>query len=230
MSNYQTPPGQPPQGGQPGPYPPQGVPGQGLQKDGRPGQPGPYPGGAPGPYPGGQPGPYPPQGAPQPGAYPGPGQGAPQPGAYPVTPGPVPPGMPVSPAGFGLAMKTRNPLGVWGLTLITLGIYGLVWWFKIQKELGLFDRRIVVNPGVSVLAFLPGAYIVVPPFVSVYNTATRIQAAQRAAGLPQSCSGGLGILLYILLGTHTIYYQSELNKINTHYRNPPEGTQLPLVA
>ncbi|WP_199827785.1 DUF4234 domain-containing protein [Streptomyces specialis] len=222
MSNYPPPPGPPPHGGQPGPYPPQGAPGQGPHKGGQPGPyPGGQPGGQPGPYPGGQSGPYPPQGAPQ---------GPPQPGPYPVAPGPVPPGMPMSPAGFGLAMKTRNPLGVWGLTLITLGIYGLVWWYKVQKQLALFDQRIQVNPAVSVLAFLPGGYLIVPPFVSVYNTATRIQTAQRAAGLPQSCSGGLGILLYILLGTHTIYYQSELNKINTHYQNPPEGTQLPLVA
>ena len=28
----------------------------------------------------------------------------------------------------GVEVTKRNPWGVWGLTLITFGIYGIVWW------------------------------------------------------------------------------------------------------
>ncbi|MDT0347258.1 DUF4234 domain-containing protein [Streptomyces litchfieldiae] len=220
MSNYQTPPGPPPQGpvppgGQPGPYAPQG---------GAP-QPGPYsPGAVPNaptqsasPYPPQQPAPYPPQ---QAGGLPAP---------YPQQ-APVPPGMPGQPVGFGQAMPTRGPGATWGLGLITLGIYFLVWWAKIQRELNQFDPRIRVNPAASVLAIFPGAYLLIPPFMTAYNTGKRIAAAQRAAGLPPTCSPALGAVLYILLATHVIYYQGEINKINQHYQSPPAGTQLPLAV
>ncbi|MDT0443672.1 DUF4234 domain-containing protein [Streptomyces johnsoniae] len=260
MSNYQNPPGQPPQGpvppgGQPGPYPPQGGPQPGPYPPQNPPPPGPYgaPDAATQPAPQQQPGPYPPQGPPPaPGPYGAP-DAATQPGPPPQQPGglpapyapqggpPVPyspegqmppgmPGMPGQPAGFGYAMPLRGPGVTWLLGLITCGIYALVWWYKIQKELNQFDQRIEVSPGMSVLAFLPGGYLLIPPFVSVANTAGRISAAQRAAGLPPTCSGGLGILLYILLGTHMIYFQSEINKIHHHYQGPPPGTPLPLVA
>ncbi|WP_220131363.1 DUF4234 domain-containing protein [Streptomyces sp. PT12] len=244
MSNYQSPPGQPPQGGQPGPYPPQG--GQPGPYPGTPsGQPGPYPGpqpGAPGGQPGAAPGPYPPSGPPggqpgapgaQPGPYPGPAGGQPGPGGPPVPYGqnaPVPPGGGMQPVGFGQAMPTRGPGVTWLLTMITCGIYGLVWWAKIQSELNRFDPRIEANPALSVLAFIPGGYLIIPPFVSAYNTGKRIQQAQRAAGLPETCSPGLGCVLSIVLGAYIIYYQSEINKVNQQYQSPPEGTQVPLVA
>src|SRR5262245_59281352 len=34
----------------------------------------------------------------------------------------------------GVEVTKRNPWGVWGLTLITFGIYGIVWWYKINRE------------------------------------------------------------------------------------------------
>lgn len=38
----------------------------------------------------------------------------------------------------GLQMKRRNPLAAWiGLPLITFGIYHLVWYFKIHREMAV---------------------------------------------------------------------------------------------
>ncbi|MGH2578744.1 MAG: DUF4234 domain-containing protein, partial [Actinomycetota bacterium] len=34
----------------------------------------------------------------------------------------------------------RNPLGVLGLTLITLGIYGLYWYYKANEEIKNFTN------------------------------------------------------------------------------------------
>ena len=46
------------------------------------------------------------------------------------------------PVAAGLVMKPRNPWLVWLVwPLITLGIYHLVWYFKIHKEMAEFDRR-----------------------------------------------------------------------------------------
>jgi hypothetical protein len=113
----------------------------------------------------------------------------------------------------GIIPKRRNVLAVWiGLPLITLGIYGLVWYYKINNETR-FNPSTRVNPLGSLLAITLGSVLVVPPYVSVYRTGQRIAAAQAAAGLPATCSGGLGLLLIFVFGTHSLYYQAEMNKI-----------------
>jgi phosphotransferase system glucose/maltose/N-acetylglucosamine-specific IIC component len=134
-----------------------------------------------------------------------------------------------APVAGGLQMKHRNPLGVWiGLPLITLGIYSLVWLYKIHSELGVFDRRRIVGAVGPVLAWIFGGLtLMIWPLVSTYNTGGTIAAAQRSAGLAPTCSGGLGVLLVFVFGTHSLYYQLELNRIVAV--NPvPEGTQVPL--
>ena len=41
----------------------------------------------------------------------------------------------ISIAGTPYQGKLRNPLAVIGLTLITLGIYSIFWYYKVNKEL-----------------------------------------------------------------------------------------------
>ena len=111
-------------------------------------------------------------------------------------------------ATFGPAVgKVRNPWGAWGLSLITLGIYYLYWWYKVNEEVRAYDPTIKVEPGLSVLAlFVPIANI-----VTIVKTGGRIGQAERNAGAGQGVSGGLGFLLAILFATHIVYYQQHLN-------------------
>jgi nitric oxide reductase large subunit len=131
-------------------------------------------------------------------------------------------------AGPGLAGKHRNPFVVWLLLpIITLGIYHLVWYYKVNNEARRLDRRIEVSPGVAVVAITLGAFVIVPPFVSYYRTGQRIAAMQRTAGLPDTCSALLGLVLqFLLFGSGTLYYQFELNKIWSRFGNPPQGTRV----
>ncbi|WP_312870784.1 DUF4234 domain-containing protein [Gordonia asplenii] len=125
----------------------------------------------------------------------------------------------------GLAMKRRNPLGVWiGLPLITLGIYPLVWYYKIHKEMAEFDRRrqIPVAGPMLVLIFL--SWTVIAPLISFHNAGARIRDSQRAAGLAPTCSPTLSWVLAFLFGLHTLYMQVELNKIVDRYQVPPHTT------
>ena len=71
-------------------------------------------------------------------------------------------------------MKRRHPVAVWLLPLITFGIYSFVWWYKINAEMGRLDPRRPVSAGTSLLAVTLGAFILVPPYVSIYNTGQRI--------------------------------------------------------
>jgi uncharacterized membrane protein len=129
----------------------------------------------------------------------------------------------------GRAGKTRNIFLVWFVwPLITLGIYFLVWYYKVNREARNLDSRIEVNPVVSVIAVSLGWIIIVPPFVSIYRTGERIAKMQRAAGLEPTCIPIVGLLLTFVLHLESLYYQYELNRIWAHYGNPPEGTPVKL--
>jgi hypothetical protein len=132
------------------------------------------------------------------------------------------------PGHVGLAMKRRNPVGVWlGLPLITFGIYTYVWYYKIHREMAEFDRRRVVPVAGPMLVLLFLGWTIVAPLVSLYNTGNRIADAQRAAGLRPTCNAGIGLLLCFVFGLVSLYYQSELNKIVDSY-GAPVGTEVPL--
>lgn len=69
--------------------------------------------------------------------------------------------------------------------------------------------------------------MLVPPFVSMYNTYSRIASAQRAGGLEDTASPGLGLLLFIValmfLPVELVYGQIELNKLWRREREAPTG-------
>jgi hypothetical protein len=113
-------------------------------------------------------------------------------------------------------VKLRNPFLVFVWSLLTLGIYYLVWYYKVNRELR--DAcGIDVSPGVALIAISLGWFVLVPPFVSWYRTFARIAEAQRAAGVTSEANPVLGFILFViavfLLPVEVIYAQDELNKI-----------------
>jgi hypothetical protein len=129
----------------------------------------------------------------------------------------------------GLAGKHRNVVLVWLVwPLITLGIYHLYWWYKINDEARRLDPSINVNPLLSLLALFPGGIIIVPPFVTVYRTGERIRRMQSAAGRTPDVIPIIGLLLMFVFTTYSLYYQMSLNGIWAGYGNPPENTPVPV--
>ena len=119
--------------------------------------------------------------------------------------------------------KIRHPIVAFLLVFVTLGIYYLVWYYKVNRELRDLGRatgeetRLGTSPLTSVLAITGGWLVLVPPFVSFYNTFKRIEAAQQITGTDARVNVWLGFIL-VLLGSVTfpvevIYAQSELNRI-----------------
>lgn len=115
--------------------------------------------------------------------------------------------------------KVRNPWGVLGLTVITLGLYGWYWWFQINRELaqlgGVHQRQdLGKDPSVSMLAFGLGGYLIVPFIWTVVATSKRIQRAQRLVGSSEVLNGWvLGLLWLFTLGIGAVVYtQSQMNK------------------
>ena len=120
-------------------------------------------------------------------------------------------------AGTGSTAKLRNPWGVIGLSIITIGIYYIFWWYFINREMRDFGRArntdLGQNPGNSVLAITLGALIVVPALVSMWRTSDRIQRTQETAGVERGANGPIIFILLLLIGPVGIWYaQSELNK------------------
>jgi hypothetical protein len=135
------------------------------------------------------------------------------------------------PALAGIQMKRRNPFGAWlGLPIITLGVYGIVWYYLVHSELANFDRRRPVSAGMALCSMLFGWITLgIWPLVTWIKLGGHIRNAQQAAGLRPSCSGGLGFLLAIF-GFGVLYYQIELNKVADRYGDAPAGSQVPLAA
>jgi drug/metabolite transporter (DMT)-like permease len=112
----------------------------------------------------------------------------------------------------GVGYKRRNPWGVFGLSIITIGVYFFVWWYKINNELNNYG--VTNDPTKATLAMTIGAFIIVPPFISSYNTADRILKTQLKANASERMIPVLALLLSIVVGLFaTPYYQSQLNKV-----------------
>jgi Domain of unknown function (DUF4234) len=114
-------------------------------------------------------------------------------------------------------VKVRNPWAVALLPFVTFGIYHLVWWYKINKELKAYGEAkgydLGQNPTNSLLALFPGAIIVIPALVSYWRGTKRVQGASKIAGR-EPVSGWITLILYLLLSPAMFaYLQVSLNSI-----------------
>ena len=117
----------------------------------------------------------------------------------------------------------RNPLGVLGLTFLTLGVYFFVWYYKINDELqrGLRDESI--SPTRSLMAILFGWVLIVPPFIAVYNTAKHTRELETTSGVAQTIEPAIAIaLMFILSFVNGPYIQEHLNRAWDAARATPQ--------
>jgi hypothetical protein len=114
-------------------------------------------------------------------------------------------------------VKIRNPWAVALLPIVTLGIYHLVWWYRINRELRDYGKArgydLGQNPTNSLLALFPGALIIVPALVTYWRGTKRVMGASRLAG-QEPLNGWIAILLYVLLAPgFWAYIQVSLNNL-----------------
>ena len=118
----------------------------------------------------------------------------------------------------GAQVKIRHPWGAWLLSIITLGIYGLVWWYKINRELRDYSagkgQPFENDPALSLLALFPGGLIIVPPFVTNWTTPSRVARAQTMSGSTYTVNPVISLLLWLFVfSTHIVYLQYALNSL-----------------
>ncbi len=129
----------------------------------------------------------------------------------------------VMPSGARAKIRDEGLVVLW--TILTLGIYTWVWYYRINREMRDFGRAhgdeqlANSNPVLSILAVTIGALVIVPAIVSYWKTTGRIRRMQRACNVTP-IEGWVIALLYVLgffivftLIAIPPYVQSGLNKV-----------------
>ncbi len=114
-------------------------------------------------------------------------------------------------------VKIRSPWAAALLPIITLGIYHIVWWYRINRELRDYGRAkgydLGQSPANSALALFPGGLIIVPALISYWRGTKRVQGAARLGG-QEPPSGWIALILYVIIApAFSAYLQISLNDL-----------------
>jgi hypothetical protein len=94
--------------------------------------------------------------------------------------------------GKGGSGKIRSFAVGLGLSILTLGVYSLCWYYFVNdelKDIGIAqdDQHLAQSsPAMSVTALIFGGILFLPPLLSVYNYGRRIKRAQRLVGIDRA--------------------------------------------
>jgi hypothetical protein len=124
-------------------------------------------------------------------------------------------------------VKIRNPWAVALLPIVTLGIYHLVWWYRINKEMKAYGESkgydLGRNPTNSLLALFPGFILIIPPFVTYWRGTHRVQGTEALADR-EPINGWLVLVLYLILQPGMwAYLQVALNHVWEQEAEPLPG-------
>jgi hypothetical protein len=115
--------------------------------------------------------------------------------------------------------QKREIVVVFFLSIITLGIYWLAWYYMVNSEMRRHSPQIDVAPGLAVICL----FIPIVNLVSLYNSADRVLRLQRECDDPGRISPLVALLasIFIPLGIYTYLVQSALNRHwELHERRP----------
>jgi hypothetical protein len=139
----------------------------------------------------------------------------------------------------GERAKVRDPGLVLLWTILTLGIYNVVWYYRINREIRDFgrahgDEKLAdTNPVLSVLAVTLGAIVIIPALVSWWKCTGRIRRMQGLCNVAPingwviGICYVVGILIVLTLLVIPPYVQDGLNKVWKLYP-PAEGSEVQL--
>lgn len=114
-------------------------------------------------------------------------------------------------------VKLRSPWAAALLPIITLGVYHVVWWYRINRELRDFGRAkgydLGQSPTNSLLAAFPGVLVLVPALITYWRGGERIQGAARLAG-KEPINGLIAVVLFFVISPALWWYeQDSLNAV-----------------
>lgn len=115
-------------------------------------------------------------------------------------------------------IKTRSPVVQWLLTLVTGGIWGAVWTYRVNRELREFTRSVdrPVDVPAGLLATLAGLQVVgiIPGVLAAAFTTLNIRTVQRWMPRGQrEVEPWLGAIAAAVFFLHIVYLQHRLNEL-----------------
>jgi hypothetical protein len=145
----------------------------------------------------------------------------------------------ILPSGERAKIRDEGLVLLW--SVLTLGIYTMVWYYRINREMRDFGRAhgdeklAKSNPVLSILAVTLGSLLIVPAIVSYWKTTGRLRRMQGLCNVTLT-EGWLIAVLYVVgwfiiltLPGIPAYVQSGLNKVWRLYP-PAEGDQVELTG
>jgi hypothetical protein len=117
----------------------------------------------------------------------------------------------------GARVAIRNPVALWILTFMTLGIFGIVWWWQLNRELRdmsrALERPLNTLPVVTtvLVAIWPLAWI--PGMIATYVGARHVRTMQEGVATPGRIKPIVAALLFPLLFAQVIYVQRAANAV-----------------
>lgn len=114
-------------------------------------------------------------------------------------------------------VRLRNPWGAFALAVVTLGVYAVVWWWKINREIRDFSahagKPLGNDPTLSALALFPGILLIVPAIWTLVTTTRRVDwvAGQVGLGSHLRVHSPVTVILALVIGAQPVYLQYPLN-------------------
>jgi hypothetical protein len=115
----------------------------------------------------------------------------------------------------GASAATRNPVAVWLLVFLTLGIGSVVWIYVVNRELRDFSqatgRPFRNSPTLAAIlaALWPIGFI--PALIPVWTTARHIRITQELTGEQDRVRPALALLAFFVFFGHVWYLQRAAN-------------------
>lgn len=108
-------------------------------------------------------------------------------------------------------MPSRRNYWIWyAVTIVTLGIGSVVWYYLINRDAKRLADEKRWSPAVSVVAYTVGGLVVIPLFVSIWRTWSRVRQATHADGMRAGAQFCLSFIPIVNLA-YWGYLQSKLN-------------------
>jgi hypothetical protein len=123
----------------------------------------------------------------------------------------------------GQQYKKRSPFGVWLLIFPTIGIYILVWTYKIHQEIKQFLKDESISPGLATFSMI----VPIWNYYTIYKAGERIGTVQSRAGMQTDVQPVLGLVAGIVAALHIVYYQGLLNSVWDRYSQSPPIPEIP---
>jgi hypothetical protein len=121
----------------------------------------------------------------------------------------------------GAKVTTRNPWALWILVFITLGIYGIVWWYQINRELhdvgAAVDNPLRMPPVISTILIALWPLALIPALVTIVITGHRSHSIQGTLDMRDGrVNTVVATFLFFLFFSHVWYIQRSLNRTWLH--------------